>query len=74
MQIDDGTSAVYIASENGHIKVVRELIAKGAKIDLQKYSGASAFFIVSQEGHIEVIKELIAKIDLQKDDGASALF
>ena len=71
----DGTSALFITSQNGHIEVVIELIATGAKIDLQKDSGASVFFIARQEGrHIEVIRELIAKKDLQKDDGASALY
>ena len=50
-----------MASKHGHIEVVREHIAKGAKIDLQMDDGTSALVIASQEGHIEVVRELIAK-------------
>ena len=34
LQRDDGASALIIASQNRHMLVVREVIAKGAKIDL----------------------------------------
>ena len=61
MQENTGASALYIASLNGHIEVVRELIAKGAQIDMQHNSGASALSLASQNGHIEVVRELIAK-------------
>ena len=68
MQENTGASALYIASQNGHIEVVRELIAKGAHIDMQENTGESALYIASQNGHIEVVRELIAKgaqIDMQ---------
>ena len=41
--------------------MVRELIAKGAKIDLQRKDGTSALLIASQNGQIEVVRELIPK-------------
>ena len=56
--------------------MVRELVAKGDKIDLQRNDGTSALIIASHNGHIEVVRELIAigsKIGLQMDDGTSAL-
>ncbi|KAJ9446979.1 hypothetical protein DIPPA_09601 [Diplonema papillatum] len=31
----DGWTALHIASENGHSEVVKELIAAGAKVDVQ---------------------------------------
>ena len=57
--------------------MVRELIAKGAKIDLQRNDGTSALYVDSLDGHIEVVRELIAKgakIDLQDNDGETALY
>ena len=56
--------------------MVRELTAKGAKIDLQRNDRTHALLVASRNGHIEVVRELIAKgakIDLQIDDGMSAL-
>ena len=41
--------------------MVRELIAKHAKIDLQMDDGVFALFIPCQNGHIVVARELIAK-------------
>ncbi|KAJ9440669.1 hypothetical protein DIPPA_07195 [Diplonema papillatum] len=37
--IRDGSTALYIASENGHSEVVKELIAAGAKVDVQEEEG-----------------------------------
>ena len=43
--------------------MVRELIAKGAKIDLQVDDGTSPLLYSQlQHGHIEVVRELIAKV------------
>ena len=72
MQENTGASALCIASQNGHIEVVRELITKGAQIDMQTNTGASALCIASLNGHIEVVRELIAKgaqIDMQTNNG-----
>ena len=56
--------------------MVRELITKGAKMDLQNNIGISALYVASQNKHIEVVRELIAKgakIDLQINHGTSSL-
>ena len=34
-QANDGASALIVASLNGHLELVRELIGKGAQIDMQ---------------------------------------
>ena len=50
-----------MASQEGHIEVVRGLLAKGAQIDIQCNTGASALFIAiaSQEGHIADVPVLL---------------
>ncbi len=66
--MNTGESPLYIASQNGHIDVVKELVASGAQIDLQENTGTSPLYIASQNGHIDVVKELVAsgaQIDLQ---------
>ena len=48
MQANNGASALIVASQNGHLDVVRELIGKGAQIDMQANNGASALIVASQ--------------------------
>ena len=65
-----------LASQNGHLDVVRELIGKGAQIDMQANDGYSALIVASQNGHLDVVRELIGKgaqIDMQENNGYSAL-
>ena len=78
MQANDGVSALNVASQNGHLDVVRELVGMGAQIDMQakRVMEHSALIVASQNGHLDVVRELIgmgAQIDMQENDGASAL-
>ncbi len=41
-----------MASQNGHIEVIKELITSGAQIDLQNNTGESPLYIASLNGHI----------------------
>ena len=40
-----GDSALILASQNGHLDVVRELIGNGAQIDMQANDGYSALIV-----------------------------
>ncbi|KAJ9441384.1 hypothetical protein DIPPA_31978 [Diplonema papillatum] len=76
LSFEDGSTALHIASRNGHSEVVKELIAAGAKVDVQDNDGWTALSEASSNGHSEVVKELIAagaKVDVQNDDGQTAL-
>ncbi|KAJ9441313.1 hypothetical protein DIPPA_08168 [Diplonema papillatum] len=73
----DGRTALHIASENGRLKVVKELIAAGAKVDVQENDGCTALSAASRWGYSKVVKELIAagaKVDVQNYDGRTALY
>ncbi|KAJ9438289.1 hypothetical protein DIPPA_19808, partial [Diplonema papillatum] len=63
-----GWTALHIASGDGHSKVVKELIAAGAKVDVLDKCGSTALHIASFNGHSEVVKEMIAagaNVDVQ---------
>ncbi|KAJ9439363.1 Retrovirus-related Pol polyprotein from type-2 retrotransposable element R2DM [Diplonema papillatum] len=63
-----GYTALSRASVIGHSKIVKELIAAGAKVDVQSKDGRTALHIASENGCLKVVKELIAagaKVDVQ---------
>lgn len=71
-----GPSFLMIASEVGSVRIVKELISKGADIDYQDNDYWSALIVASKEGHIGVALELIesgAKIELKDINGWNAL-
>ena len=47
-----------IASENGHLDVVRALLNKGADVSTERDDGATALAIASQRGHADVVQVL----------------
>ena len=56
------------ASWKGHCKVVKLLLKKGARVDLQDGDGLSALMHASREGHCEVVQLLLkkgAQVDLR---------
>ena len=59
MQRNTGASALYAASQNGHIAVVRELIARNADIDSPDNNGWSALMIACEHGHIDIVRRLL---------------
>ncbi|KAJ9437836.1 Eye-specific diacylglycerol kinase, partial [Diplonema papillatum] len=62
------STALHIASYYGHSEVVKELIAAGAKVDVQANDGSTALHIARENGRLKVVKELIAagaKVDVQ---------
>jgi hypothetical protein len=58
----NGTTALMIASQEGHLDVVQVLLAQGAKVNAKaSNNGATALMIASQKGHLDVVRALLAK-------------
>jgi ankyrin repeat protein len=51
---------LLIASKNGHLDVVRELLACGAIVNAASNSGATPLIVASRRGHIEIVGTLLA--------------
>jgi hypothetical protein len=65
-QDNDGRTALYVASERGHLDVARLLIDKGADVDKKDNGGFAPVFAASLYGHLDVARLLI-------DNGADTL-
>ena len=69
---------LYVAAKNGHIEVVKRLLAKNADVDKARaLDGATPLFAAAENGHTEVVKMLLAKnanVDKARtDDGCTPL-
>jgi hypothetical protein len=74
--LDDRTSALSIASENGHENVVRLLLERGARVNAKTKRGGAAIHEAAFEGHASVVRLLAesgADIDACTDTGATAI-
>ena len=72
----DSTSYSTYTSNNGHVDIVKALLEKNAKVDLQDNNGCTALIWASCNGHIDIVKALLeknAKVDLQNKYGDTAL-
>ena len=60
--IHSGATPLFIASLNGHLDVVRKLLANPQKNTYKAHlhSGASPLFMASLNGHTGVVKELLS--------------
>ena len=67
-----GTSSLYVASNGGHVEVVRALLSAGAQVDLVTPGyGASPLWVASDWGDVEVVHALLpagARVDLAMHD------
>jgi hypothetical protein len=74
-----GNTAPIFASKNGHVKVVRLLLARqDVEVNKSAADGATALMLASYKGHVEVVRLLLAHpdVDVNKADasGATALY
>ena len=85
IQPDSGTTALVIASQNGHVEAVRALVAAGGNVNhaiprgigKPVNEGGTALELVSQQGHVEVVRILVsagANVNHANKTGATALF
>ncbi|KAM4633521.1 kinase D-interacting substrate of 220 kDa B [Polymixia lowei] len=56
---DNGQTPLMLASEQGSLDIVQELIRRGANVNLDDVDCWSALISAAKEGHVEVIKELL---------------
>ena len=60
MNAADGATALYLASQNGHVEVVRLLLArKGVEVNKTAADGGTALMVASQKGRVEVVRSVI---------------
>ncbi|CAL8312038.1 unnamed protein product [Lota lota] len=56
---DNGQTPLMLASEQGSLDIVQELIRRGANVNLDDVDCWSALISAAKEGHLEVVKELL---------------
>jgi ankyrin repeat protein len=49
-----------MASQNGHLEVVKALVGANAEVDAKADNGATALIVASQLGRLEVVQALLA--------------
>lgn len=54
-----GLTALHLASKEGYVHVVDELLRRGADFDAHTKKGNTALHIASLAGHFEVVKLLL---------------
>ena len=77
MSDEQGFASLFIASQNGHLDVVRLLLQKGADKDKANNNGATPLYIASRRGHLEIVRHLLqegADKDKGDNNGMTPLF
>ncbi|XP_059376634.1 kinase D-interacting substrate of 220 kDa B-like isoform X5 [Carassius carassius] len=73
---ENGQTALMLASEQGSLQIVQELIRRGANVNLDDIDCWTALISAAKEGHTEVVKELLennANVEHRDMGGWSAL-
>ena len=74
--IMNGFTALHIAAAEGHLEIVKLLIAKGAEINKFSNNGLTALHFASANGYIDTAQLLLrngAEINKRTEDGFTAL-
>lgn len=70
-------NALHLASKDGHVEIVEELLKRGAVVDAATKKGNTALHIASLAGQEEVVKLLVqhgASVNVQSQNGFTPLY
>ncbi|VEN62626.1 unnamed protein product [Callosobruchus maculatus] len=73
----NGLNALHLASKDGHVDIVRELLKRGAIVDAATKKGNTALHIASLAGQEEVVRLLVqhgASLNVQSQNGFTPLY
>ena len=76
IETPEGKTALLIAAEHGHNRVVDVLLDRGASIDAATEDGETALHIATEEGHGDTVNALLrrgADVYRSSSDGSTAL-
>ena len=59
----NGTTPIFVASQNGHTDVVKLLASKVENPNEPRTGGVTPIFIASQNGYTKIVKFLAPKVD-----------
>jgi hypothetical protein len=62
-----GVTALYVAAQNGHLKVMNRLLEAGADAKAVKSNGWTALHVAAQKGHLGVVNLLLG-LGFRPDD------
>lgn len=71
-----GVSPLLVASQKGHVEMVRFLLSKGALVERRTHEGRTALHHAAENGHAAVVEVLLengAQPNLPMSDGRTAL-
>ncbi|KAF1334404.1 Tkl protein kinase, partial [Globisporangium splendens] len=72
-----GRTPLFLAAWNGHVEIVRALVARGASVNATCIEGETPLFRAAERGHVAVVNALIvefkAEVDRRKDVGLTPL-
>ncbi|CAF1132972.1 unnamed protein product [Adineta ricciae] len=74
---NNGLNALHLASKEGHVNIVQELLSRGANVNAATKKGNTALHIASLAGQEEVVKLLVkynGNINCQSQNGFSPLY
>lgn len=75
--MQNGLNALHLASKDGHVHVVSELLRRGAIVDSATKKGNTALHIASLAGQEDVVKMLLqnnASVNVQSQNGFTPLY